>query len=311
MSACMTQKTNHHQEGANDTRYCVPVPPPYILLIDGDSPPFSPEDQLVLRAESPEEACNFQRLLGNTCQPFLSQEYRRLHPGLYEKLETIASLGFGNDELFGIDTAARLMGKLPLDLRSLINSPIAIGQNDALPNPIQKNMVHKQHDANVLVSEPFTIGGLRYFNIFSETAELKFDHDAPHFQGMLILEALRQAAIASAHYQGLPIDGKLALLNYNTNFHAFLERESPIICRSYSDFTVDETSKDTEAGIYIQVFQWGRLCADTVLKAFACITNERYQQKEQRLKKITERYKSNFYSKLKKFHESTLSTPCV
>lgn len=311
MSASMTQQTNHHSGTANGSRCVVLDTASYCLLLKGDSLPFSAEERSVLIAESPEEACDFQCLLGDACQPFLSQEYRRIHPGLYEKLEAIAISGWNNDAPFGIDTAAHLMKKLPLDLNCLINSPIALSPNDPLPALIQKNLVHKHAEANVLVSEPFTAGRLRYFNIFSETAELKFDHQSPHVQGLLILEALRQAGIASAHYQGLPLDGKLALLNYNTSFYHFLEQESPIICRSYTNFTSSETSNDAEACIYMQVFQWGRLCADTVLKGFACTNAERYEQKEQRLKKIIERHKTNFDSKLKRMHESMVSTQCM
>jgi hypothetical protein len=310
MSASMTQQTNHHSGTANSARCVVLDTASYCLLIKGDSLPFSAEERSVLIAESPEEACDFQRLLGDACQPFLSQEYRRLHPGLYEKLEAIAVSGLGIEAPLGIDTAARLMKKLPLDLNRLFNSPIALSQEDPLPAPIRKNLVHKHDEANVLVSEPFTTGWLRYFNIFSETTELKFDHHSAHVQGMLILEALRQAGIASAHCQGLPLDGKLALLNYNTNFYFFLERDSPVTCRTYCSFTANETSEDKEACIYIQVFQWGRVCADAVLKAFACINSQRCEQKEQRLKKITERQRKNFDLKIKKIHESMLSTPC-
>lgn len=309
MSASMTQHTNHYTGASNGTRNIAHLPP-YFLLINGDCRPFSTEEQLALIANSPEEACDFQRLLGDACQPYLSQEYRRIHPGFYEKLETIASSGLGNEAPLGIDTAARLMKKMPLDLNSLVNSPIAISPADPLPAPIRKNLVHKNDEANVLVSEPFTTGWVRYFNIFSETTELKFDHQSNHVQGMLILEALRQAGMASAHCQGLPLDGKLALLNYNTNFYFFLERNSPITLRTYCSFTANETSEDQEACIYIQAFQWGRVCADTVLKAFACINSQRCEQKEQRLKKITERLRTNFDLKIKRIHESMSSTPC-
>jgi len=286
MSASMTQQTNHHSGTANGSRCVVLDTASYCLLLKGDSPPFSAEERSLLIAESPEEACDFQCLLGDACQPFLSQEYRRIHPGLYEKLEAIAISGWNNDAPFGIDTAAHLMKKLPLDLNCLINSPIALSPNDPLPALIQKNLVHKHVEANVLVSEPFTAG-------------------------LLILEALRQAGIASAHYQGLPLDGKLALLNYNTSFYHFLEQESPIICRCYTDFTSSKTSDDAEACIYMQVFQWGRLCADAILKGFACTNAERYEQKEQRLKKIIERHKTNFDSKLKRMYESMVSTQCM
>lgn len=303
----MTQKTNHHQGTANGTRYITPACPSYFLLIYGDTLPAPAEEQQVLIAESPEEACNFIHLLGNACKPFLSPEYRLRHPGLYEKLEAIAVSEPGNDAPFSIDTAASLLKKLPLDLKSLINSPIAIRPNDTQPDPIRKELVHKKHEANVLVSEPFTTGWVHYFNMFFNTDELQFDHPSNHVQGVLIIEAMRQTGIAMAHIQGLPSDGIIALLNLNTSYYNFVEKDAPVILRAFSTFTANSSSKDKEIEVFVQLMQWGRLCSDAKLKGYAYMNSDRSQKKEEQLNKISMRTRSNFDARINRIMGMELS----
>jgi hypothetical protein len=164
--------------------------------------------------------------------------------------------------------------------------------------------VHKKNESNVLISEVFASGQLLYFNMFNDTEELTFDHTSDHVQGMLMLEALRQAAVATAHIRGLPFKGGLALLNYDTNFFHYLESATPIILRSYSGFTADETSEDKDASIYIQVLQWGKVCADATLKAYAFMSDQKYDQQKERIEKISSRSKMQFKAKVIKTLEA-------
>ncbi|WP_076790803.1 AfsA-related hotdog domain-containing protein [Chlorobium sp. KB01] len=143
-----------------------------------------------------------------------------------------------------------------------------------------------------------------YFNMLGETEELIFDHTSDHVQGMLMLEALRQAALATAHILGLPFTGGLALLNYNTNFFHYLERDAPIVLRAYGDFSANETSEDKEAPIFIQVIQWGKVCADATMKAFAYINGAHYEQQKVRLEKISARSKMQFDAKVSRILEA-------
>ena len=295
----MTPKTYHHEGIANDTPCIIPTPPPYYLHIDGDTSQLPAKEQQALIASSPEEACDFFRLLGNACKPVLSAEYRRLHPGLYEKLETIAASGTDNHETFSIDTAATLLKKVPLDLISLIDSHIALREDDPIPPLIEKKMVHKTSESNILISEPFSCGNLHYFNMFLLSSELVFDHPSDHVQGMLILEAVRQAGIATAHLQGLPMDGVLALLVFNTNFISFVESGSPIVLRSYSTFSSDDTQNNKDYYVCIQALQWGKVCSETVIKSVACMTTLRKQKINDQLSRILSRNKANFADKIK------------
>ncbi|NTW51667.1 MAG: hypothetical protein HGB22_03675 [Chlorobiaceae bacterium] len=212
---------------------------------------------------------------------------------------------------FDTETAAALLRKLPLDLNSLVKSHIALRDGDKLPSLIKMNLVHKTSDENVLISEPFSTGWIHYFNMYQETKELTFDHPSEHVQGLLISEALRQAGIACAHIQGLPAVGKLVLLNYSTNFYSFIERNEPIILRAYSSFTANETSEDKNASFFIQVMQWGRVCADSAITTFACLSIERQKQLNKRLEKIESRNKAHFETKVSKILESESANGCV
>ncbi len=280
---------------------------PFTLVFDGDKIPSQGGLLQAVTVSSLDEAARYLLLLGESCEIFISNDYRKENPEVYAEVRTLSYPSLRSAPPFDIETAADLMKKLPLDLKSLMKSNIAITAADRLPRTIEKKFVHKKSDVNVLISEVFSRGRLLYFNMFNETEELTFDHTSDHVQGMLMLEALRQAAVATAHIQGLPFDGGLALLNYDTNFFHYLERDVPIILRAYCSFTADETSKDKEAPIYIQVIQWGKVCADATLKAFAFINSQHYQQQKERVEKISSRSKIQFETKINRILEAAPS----
>lgn len=295
------------KNGSSDQTVCISR---YLLSFSDDLFVETVDGSQVIWADSIEEAILYLKLLGNFCTPAISGQYSSAHPGLYDKLIALSVPIEDKEAPLDINIAASLLKKIPFDLNNLVNSKLALKVGDPLPALIDKAYVHKNHLANILVSEPFSTGWIRYYNIFSNSSEFNFDHSSDHIQGMLILEALRQAGIASAHFQGLPLDGKLALLNFNTNFFNFLDPDSPMLCRSYCSFTADENSDDKEACIYIQVFQWGRICADTVLKAYACMHSYRCKHKENRLQKVSIRQKAIFESKINSIFHETSTKEC-
>ncbi len=297
------QKTTNGQKSNGNDQNNSSGNPSYILLLEEDGRPLSADKLQVVTAHSAEEAERFSLLLGNACRLYLSPEYRQSHPDISEQTENLTSAFRDRKAMLDTDAAVPLLRKLPLDLDSLLNSAIAVNDGDPQPAPIDRSIVHKHRDANVLISEPLCCGDLRYYNMFLETDELKFDHTSAHVQGMHMLEALRQVGIATGHLQGLPAGGQIALLNYDTNFYSFIERNSPIIIRAYSSFTADETSEDKEILVFTQVIQWGKVCADAMLKGFAFMSRERCEQKEAQLARIASRHKTMFESKIKKFLE--------
>lgn len=266
----------------------------YTLLIDGDPSRPPEEGQQFITAGSVEDAAKYLVMLGEGCKLYISPEYQRDNPELKRRISDQARSLEGPGAPFDTEVAERLMGSLPFDMNGLVRSPIAIMPPDPAPRLIRKEIVHKHKEANVLISEPYRTGWIRYFNMYQETEELSFDHPSDHVQGMLMLEALRQAGIASAHLQGLPADGMLALMEYRTKFTHFLFCGAPIVLRTYCSFTADESSSDMDACIYLQVMQWGRVCAESHLKAFACMNGDRCRIKEERIERIAMRQKNQF-----------------
>ncbi|MBN1928397.1 MAG: hypothetical protein JW764_02510 [Chlorobiaceae bacterium] len=304
----MTQNTNHQPGNANTTiADIIPGITPYALFFEDDTHVVPDETHQLVKAETIEEAIGFLQLLGDACIPVLSPEYRLAHPELYKQLMDTASSWIDDEAPMDIDTAAAVLKKLPLDLKNLINSPIAIKPDDLPPAPIQKSLVHKENETNVLISEPFSTGWLRYFNIYSNTDELVFDHPSDHVQGMLIIEAMRQTGIAMAHLQGLPCDGRIALLSFNTSFYNFVERDAPVILRAYSSFTANPSDDDKKIEVFVQLIQWGRICTESKLKGHAFMNAESSGKKEALLAKISMRNQRNFDEKVNSILEKELS----
>jgi len=308
----MIQKTNEEPGKPNRNQNLITEKSSYILLFEGDNIPEQPSELLqIVRVRSIDEATVLLNVLGDGCELYLSPDYRLEHPDLTEKLLAIASPERVKNKQVDIQTANDLLQKLPLDLKSLVGSHIALRPENPAPPPIAKNLVHKNSESNVLISEPLSVGNLHYFNMFLDTAELVFDHPSDHVQGMLILEALRQAGIATAHLQGLPMNGKLALLIYDTKFFSFIETGSPIILRSFSNFHADENSENMDYFVCIQAMQWGKVCTETVIKALACINSQRREKINNQLEKIALRNKTNFEAKINRILETESTDRCA
>jgi len=308
----MIQKTIEEPVKPNQNQNLITGRSSYILLFEGDNISEQPSEPLqIVRVRSIDEAAGLFNMLGDSCKLYLSQAYRLEHPELTRKLLAISSPERIWDEPVDIQTANDLLQKLPLDLKSLVGTHIALRPEDPKPAPIAKNQVHKNSESNVLISEPLSVGKLHYFNMFLDTTELVFDHPSDHVQGMLILEALRQAGIATAHLHGLPINGKLALLIYDTNFFSFIETESPIILRAFSNFHANENSENIDYFVCVQAMQWGKVCTETVIKALACMNSQRRKKINNQLEKIALRNKAVFEAKINKILETESTDRCV
>jgi len=297
------QKMNSRLGITEDVLPLNPSKPPYTVLFEGDRAHLNADSLQVITVQSIDEAARYLILLGDFCELYISPEFENAHPGLYDVLLATTPIKNYDEAPFDIETAAALMRKLPLDLISLVKSNIALKEGAKLPALIHRDMVHKASDKNVLISEPFSTGWLHYFNMFQETNELIFDHPSEHVQGLLLSEALRQAGIACTHLQGLPLEGKLVLLNFSTNYLSFIERNEPVVLRAYSNFIANGTSEDKNATFFIQVLQQGRICADSTVTTFACMNTQRQQQLNYRLEKIASRNKAHFENKLSRINE--------
>lgn len=274
----------------------------YSIVIDGDERPPDTAGRQIVTARSHDEAVKYLRLLGENARLHLSPEFRRNNPDESRILLEAGPERQDGEAPFDIITAAGLMRQLPLDLIGLRTSRIALMPEDPLPPRIDKSLVHKRNEANVLISVPFTTGWLRYFNMFLTTDEIRFDHESEHVQGLIISEAMRQAGIACTHLQGMPTEGNLVLLSFRTNFISFIECSAPIIIRAYDSFNPRDSDSEGDASLYIEVFQWGRFCAACEVSTIACASRQRQQEFNDRLTRIASRYKSQYVSKIGSIH---------
>jgi hypothetical protein len=269
----------------------------YIMLFEQDRLPISEEQFQLIRIESIEEAILFRQFIGESCRLYISPEYLKQHPDLYEQAEVVASTELSLFAPCDIDTASKLITKMPLDIKGLIRSPLAVRDGEKSAARIKKKYVHKTNKENILISEPYSTGWLHHFNMYHQTSELT-DHLSSHVEGMLIIEATRQASTATAHLQGMPFEGKIALLNYSTNFFNYIDRTAPIIIRTYTSFTGSPEDEDKNAPIFIQVMQWGKVCAEAKPVGFAYMNRTRYERTIHFIEKKSLRNKQQFEAKI-------------
>ena len=182
----------------------------------------------------------------------------------------------------------------------LKGSQLALTGQDTLPKPIHEEFVHKHNIRNVLISEPYQTGNMYWFNMFEQSEEFNFDHPSDHIQGMLIMEGLRQASIATVHLAGLPCEGgSLALLSFDTNFSSYVEAGYPILIRSFAYLVAPENGgKENLTFVVSQIFQKGKICAEAILTGHTFWSREEYASVRNRTRSIIERQQKLFEKKV-------------
>ena len=115
----------------------------------------------------------------------------------------------------------------PFDMPSLLDDLRQQGR-------IDRWMVHKRHEANVMLSAAVQVGGLIHFLASPLTEEFQFDHTSGHLQGMALMEIIRQAMIASSHVIGVPQGWGMVLTSFHTDYHKYVDVAAPIVVRNAS-----------------------------------------------------------------------------
>lgn len=273
---------------------------PYTLVFENDNLPAGSSHVQAVKVTSIDEVQAYLFLLGGSCEMYVSPEYATANPDVFTVLKLTRPFSTRRkSSISEMDTAAALLRKLPMNLRGLLRSPLSVTDSDQLPEAIDRRYVHKKSSKNALISKPWANGKFLYFNMFDGIDEFRFDHESDHLQGMLILEAMRQASIAATHINGkLPLDGGMTLLSYSTMFYNYLENTSPVIIRAYSEFSWEGDEDERQSYAICQVFQWGKLCAEASLKACVFMSKEGYATHRIRSGRITERIKRQYATKL-------------
>ena len=149
----------------------------------------------------------------------------------------------------------------PFDVPSLLDDLRQKGR-------IDRWMVHKRHETNVMLSGAVQVGGLIHFLASPLTEEFQFDHPSGHLQGMALMEIIRQAMIASSHVIGVPQGWEMVLTSFHADYHRYVDVAAPIIVRtlpglgkSYARRFEDwQDNRPHRAWGVAQVFQNGQCC---------------------------------------------------
>lgn len=135
---------------------------------------------------------------------------------------------------------------------------------------IDKRYVHKKNEKNVLLSSPIKYGNINYFYLFLDNEEFYFDHESDHVQGMLLMEAARQAGIVTVHLNGLDLQGKMNLTKMHTDFYNYVEIDEPISIRSISNPVIFKEGKNNiNIFCMVNIIQFGRICTTTTFSSIA------------------------------------------
>jgi len=273
---------------------------PYLLVFEEDTSPEPCSSPCVVRISSPEDAAVLFGILGRNCELHVSPEYLERRNGLSECISGL-SYREATDAMYAADMehVHDLLRKLPLNISGLVAGPLALTESDPLPPKVERGFVHKKNGHNTLLSEPVIDGRLVHFNLIGQTGEFVFDHDSDHLQGMLLLEAIRQASIAVTHIAGdLPLSGMMALSSYYNSFSTYVERSAPVVLRAFTSYRVPSDGRETDDYAICQVFQWGKLVAEACLQAVVFMNHEQYDSKRVRAAKISQRSKRQFDGKI-------------
>lgn len=287
---------------------------PYTLVFEGDDFPEDGTGTQKIEVSSYQEILFYFGILGESTAVYLSEGFKSKNLSTYESIKALTYVkakecvrNYKDDKGF-----AKLMNKIPLDIKSLVDSSLAIKEDDSLPGVLRRHYVHKKRDANVMISEYFNKGNFLYFNMYDQTGEINFDHDSDHVQGLLVLEAMRQASIATTHISGgLPYEGTIALLSYCSGFYNFLELTAPIIIRTHTPFLFDPKDKDKDVVVNCQVFQWGKLAASGLLRGKAFSDKSQYINYRIRTEKLQTRAKKQYDSKVSAIQMTMGASSCL
>ncbi len=279
----------------------VPGHKPYTLVFEGDCLPAGCKGLQSIRVSDLQDVQRYFSLLGDMCELYMSPAFRKEHHLILKELKALSSASskLYIEQNVSPQDCSELLQQVPLDLRTLTGTPLALIENHDIPDAENRLFVHKSKQENVLISRHSSCGDFLYFNMLDHSEELQFDHQSDHVQGLLLLEAMRQASIAATHISGgLPLDGTIILLNYSSMFNAFIELTAPVVIRTYSPVSFGSGDEDKSVFVCCQVFQWGKLCASALLVGHAFADKAGYASYRVRTGNISSRSKKQYDSKI-------------
>lgn len=197
-----------------------------------------------------------------------------------DELEIIrAILGNRGSARKQVDERLRLFDQIPFVTDELVRSHIQLLPDDPQPEKIDGKHIRKATQDNVMLSHPFRVGDVVYFNIFKETAEINIDHVSDHFVGLPILEGVRQIGMALSHVlvDDLPLDTRMSLQEFSLYFYNYIEMAFPIVARGVATMSLDQDlGRDHTA--FLDIRQNGVTCIAGTSSGRLFVTEDRYKK---------------------------------
>jgi hypothetical protein len=276
-----------------------------ILLKIKNAAAISIKEPHTIHAEDLESLRNYKLILGNKWEVLGKSSGQLLSQFLkLDELYAIPALKKENLAAFSHSVSNTLRTLQP-DFESLSSLQLALFSQDTLPPRAPRELIHKNRNENVLISLPQKEGNFFWYNMFETTEELQFDHESDHVQGMLLMEGLRQASIAAAHQTGLPRGGSLALSSFDISFYSYVDKNYPILIRSFCHLGGGAGEKEVFGFAISHVFQKGRLCAESIVSGQLFFSAQEYQTMRERTKSIIDRQTKKFEQKTSLYNHLT------
>lgn len=166
-------------------------------------------------------------------------------------------------------------------LISMVPLPVALQSEVAhIETPLDKGLVHKREQGNVLLSDYCRMGMGIAFKGRDDWQELHSDHVSDHVDGIKIFEIIRQATLASFHINGLHYDSAVALTDLHIEYIRYVELSAPYII-----FTIPVNREDGGAMFTLfGIYQLGKLAAQGYLATYTFRSKEAFSQKREVMK---------------------------
>lgn len=195
-----------------------------------------------------------------------------------------------------VDQRLRAFDQIPFLCDELRESDIQLLPEDPVPEKIDPVLIRKSSPDNCLLSPPFRLGEVVYFNILTTTDEINIDHKSDHFVGLLILEGVRQIGMALSHVVAdLPIDTRMSLQEFSLYFYNYIELDYPIVARAVATLSFDQDLRHDHTA-FIDVRQNGVTCLAGTSSGRLYETESRYQRIRGKTRDVNERYAAEFAS---------------
>jgi hypothetical protein len=193
-----------------------------------------------------------------------------------------------------VDERLRAFERIPFLSDELRESHIQLLPDDPVPEKIDPVRIRKSTADNCLLSEPFRVGEVLYFNLLKDTSEIRIDHDSDHFVGLFILEGVRQIGMAMSHeLADIPLDTRMSLQEFSLTFYNYIELDYPIVARAVGTLSFNQDLRGDHTA-FIDVRQNGITCLAGTSSGRLFDTEERYQRIRTKTRAMNERYAEEF-----------------